>query len=193
MEDKGGLPFVETYEDEEADGRRRPSKFRTGRLQTARMVIPDLNPGSINISDEILPGDSLGPFEGPSGGPETGMGEMDEDFTGMSQQEVQTFLRYVKALETGEQLEDIQIIPASSTDRIQLEESVPPAIQPAARTSNKVTVVENPTTNVFLEEAVNRDIKPDVRKQLEVNMQKPSDQEKPKRVSKFRAANARNV
>lgn len=96
------------------------------------MVIPELQPGLIDINESILPGDSLGPFEDPAEGesegggededdagqaavrePETAMPLSTNDLKGMSREEIATFLKYVRALETGEDLDDMSVIPAA--------------------------------------------------------------------------------
>lgn len=116
---------METDIDEEGESIRGPSKFRSGRLQTARMIIPSLAPGSeVDIASSLLPGDELGPFvapeapTGPEGQAVNGKEEEEEideatanDLKGMSKEEIATFLRYVKALETGENLDDLSIVP----------------------------------------------------------------------------------
>jgi hypothetical protein len=97
----------------------------------------------------------------------------------MTKEEIQTFLRYVKALETGEDLDSVEIVPAKNageedenTSRSAATEEdegpKPPAIQSAVREKVAVTesIVEKPSG-----------VTPEVI---------PSD--KPKRVSRFRAA-----
>ena len=152
--DKGGLPFVETYMTEE--DAKRPSKFRAGRLQNARMIIPELQPGDpahdLDIASNVVPGDSLGPLDGVPGAT--------EDFKGMSKEEIETFLQYVKALETGQSLDDIAIVPAQRAEEGGLDQAPtespqerlvaaaprPPAIKETVRTpqapSVKTSIVE---------------------------------------------------
>lgn len=140
------------------------------------MVIPELKPGDVDVTETILPGDSLGPFEDEETVDAGAHGT--NDFKGMSKEEIETFLRYVKALETGEQLEDLTILPAGSADAksapLPMDQVVPPSVK------ETVKKLEGPSIK---DSVVEKNMKPEV---IAKPVEPPS--EKPKRVSRFRAA-----
>lgn len=136
------------------------------------MFIPD-EPSAIDISKNVISGDELGPFERTVGAAQEDSTSEQHDFTGMSKEEIGTFLRYVKALETGE---DIDIIPAERKEEKQPIDPgpMPPAIKSIQTPSVKTSIVENSA----LQPA---DSAPKT-------VSAPAVEEKPKRVSRFRAA-----
>jgi hypothetical protein len=141
------------------------------------MVIPDAPFESIDISKNVIPGDDLGPYEkekdkeGQHG---------DHDFTGMSKEEIETFLRYVKALETGE---DIDIIPAVRKDEkpVSDPQPAPPTVKSSQPPSVKTSIVEK-TASASSGKPTQIFPSPD-------QITLPAETaDKPKRVSRFRAA-----
>lgn len=174
---------MESYEGEE-NGQRRPSRFRKSRLETAHMVIPELKPGDVELTETILPGDSLGPYEDEETVDAGSHGT--NDFKGMSKEEIETFLRYVKALETGEELQDLRVVPASAAEGANLplpmDQERPPAIK------ETVKKAEVPSVKASVMEKDGAMPTPDI---IAKPTEPPSEQ--PKRVSRFRAARAGNA
>lgn len=142
------------------------------------MFIPDLGSEAIDISKNVVAGDDLGPYESKDDAKDAAQG--DHDFTGMSKEEIETFLRYVKALETGE---DIDIIPAErKEEKAQTEpEPAPPVVKASQVPSVKTSIVEK--TSVGQDAAVSK-VQPSAEQAAEIS------EDKPKRVSRFRAARA---
>lgn len=146
------------------------------------MVIPD-----IEVTETILPGDSLGPFEDEEDVEAGAHGT--NDFKGMSKEEVETFLKYVKALETGEELQDLRVVSASdappvAVSPLPMDQKRPPSIKETKKSEGPAigdTVVEKKT-----------DVQPTT------VIEKPTSQpappaEQPKRVSRFRSARSGNA
>lgn len=150
------------------------------------MIIPDLKPGDVNVEETILPGDSLGPYEDEETAEAGSHGT--NDFKGMSKEEIETFLRYVKALETGEELQDLRVISANDAPPavaapLPMDQKKPPAIKESVVKKQEVvpiatTVLEKKVENVPV---------------IEEKKPIPAQGDPPKRVSRFRAARAGNV
>jgi hypothetical protein len=183
--EKGGLPIVESYENEDGTGQRQPSRFRKSRLETAAMVIPDLQPGDKEISESLLPGDSLGPFEDEDTADPGQHGT--NDFRGMSKEEIETFLRYVKALETGEDLQDLRVIPAGGGGG---GASFPGAGPPAVKETVKYTAAEDttPAGPSIKDSVIEKTSTQNLVTEKVPEILTTTQEEKPKRVSRFRAA-----
>lgn len=152
------------------------------------MIIPDLKPGDVNVEETILPGDSLGPYEDEET-PEAGS-HGTNDFKGMSKEEIETFLRYVKALETGEELQDLRVVSASDASPamtaaapLPMDQKMPPAIKETVKKKEEAAPI---ATRVLEKKSADAS-------GAEGEKAIPAKGEPPKRVSRFRAARAGNA
>lgn len=149
------------------------------------MVIPELKPGDVDVTETILPGDSLGPFEDEETVEAGAHGT--NDFKGMSKEEVETFLRYVKALETGEELQDLRVVaagdaPPAVAAPLPMDQYKPPAVKETVKKSEGPSIRDSVVEKNAEELAAPPIVTPAA----------PAD-EQPKRVSRFRAARSGNA
>lgn len=148
------------------------------------MVIPELNPVDVDVTETILPGDSLGPFEDEEAVEAGSHGT--NDFKGMSKEEVETFLRYVKALETGEELQDLRVVSAS--------DALPTVAMPLPMDQQRPPSVKETVGKQDLSALGDTVVEKENVDQRASIVEKPkSAPDERKRVSRFRAARSGNA
>lgn len=149
------------------------------------MVIPEIKPGDVKVEETILPGDSLGPYEDEETAEAGEHGT--NDFRGMSKEEIETFLRYVKALETGEELQDLRVVSASDAPPtvatpLPMDQKKPPAIKETVQRQEVVPIGADVVEKKVQEHPASQAEKPIA-----------AQGDPPKRVSRFRAARSGNA